>query len=116
MKLISIIILILFIGEIINDGPPSCVKSGVTSVTKADDCSADSIAPESKTLDYTHCCFVEHKKGKAKECWAITSYQYENIGKLKKQLEENYSYDYKIDCNSSYLQICLILILSFILF
>ena len=115
MKLISIIILILSLGEIIND-PPSCVKSGVTTVTKADDCSTDSIAPGFKNSDYTHCCFVEHKKGKAKECWAITSYQYENIGKLKKKLEENYSYDYKIDCNSSYLQICLILILSFILF
>ena len=118
MKLISKIILIFYLCGIINSeyDSISCKKSGVDSVSKSDDCSVEAIPSVAKSVDYTHCCFIEHKKGGRKRCWALTSYQYENIGKFKKLLEEDYSYDFKIDCNSSYLQICLIMILSFILF
>ena len=115
MKLISKIILIFSLCEIISS-QHLCVKAGVSSVTKADDCSVDSISAIDKSNDYVHCCFLEHEKGNGKNCLALTSYQYENIGKYKKNEEEDYSYDYKIDCKSSYLQICLLLILSFILF
>ena len=115
MKLISKIILIFSLCEIISSQPP-CVKTGVSPFTKADDCCVDSISPSDKSNDYVHCCFIEHEKGNTKECWALTSYQYENIGKYKEKQEEGYAYDYKIDCKSSYLQICLVLILSFILF
>lgn len=117
MKLFSNLILLFSLCEIISSAYyHSCAKATSSSVTKADDCSVDSITPSDKSDDYVHCCFVEHKKGDRKECWALTSYQYENIGKFKKIKEEDYEYDYKIDCNSSYLQICLIMILSFILF
>lgn len=115
MKLISKIILLLSLCKIINS-VYFCAKT--SPVTKADDCSIDSISPSTAKSDgdYVHCCFVEVKNGNNKMCLAITSYQYDNIGKFKKQYEENYEYDYKIDCNSSYLKICLIMIISFILF
>lgn len=115
MKLTSKIILLFCLFEIMNS-QNSCAKT--TPVTKADDCSIDSITPSSlkDDEDYVHCCFVEYKKGSRKSCIALTSYQYKNIGKFRKQYEEDYSYDYKIDCNSSYLKIGLIMILSFILF
>jgi hypothetical protein len=115
MKLISKIILLFSLYEIINS-QYSCAKT--STVTKADDCSIDSIIPSTAKSeeDYVHCCYIEDKSGKYKRCLAITSYQYDNIGKFKKQYEEDYKYDYKIDCNSSYLKICLIMIISFILF
>ena len=114
MKLFSKLILLFSLLEIISSHSHYCYKA--SPATKSDDCSVDSISASDKSNDYVHCCFVEHKKGDRKECWALTSYQYENIGKFKKQQEEGYEYDYKIDCNSSYMQICLIMILSFILF
>jgi hypothetical protein len=113
MKLISKIILLFSLLEIISS-QRGCGRSA--TVTSADDCTDDSISPTDKNDDYVHCCFIEYKKGNSKSCAAFTSYQYENLGKLIKKYEEDYSYDYKVDCNSSYLQIGLILILSLILF
>jgi hypothetical protein len=113
MKIISKIILLFSLYEIISS-MRSCGKTA--TITNADDCTDDSISPSDKNDDYVHCCYVEAKKGNYKECWALTSYEYENIAKVRKQSEEDYSNQYKVNCNSSYLQICLILILSFILF
>jgi hypothetical protein len=56
------------------------------------------------------------EKGNSRKCVPITSYQYKNIGKLKKNFEKDNQYDYSLDCNSSFLQVYLILALSFILF
>lgn len=113
MKVISNLILLFYLYEIISS-QRSCGKTA--TITSADDCTDDSISPGDKNADYVHCCYVEAKNGNSKDCWALTSYQYENIAKLRKSYEENYSNEYKVNCNSSYFQICLILILSFILF
>ena len=113
MKVISNLIFLFSLYQIISS-QRSCGKT--SPITSADDCTDDSIDPNDKNADYVHCCYVEAKNGNSKECWALTSYQYENIAKLRKSYEENYSNEYKVNCNSSYFQICLILILSFILF
>ena len=113
MKIISKLILLFSLYEIIS----STSRCGKTAtITSADDCTDDSISAGDKDNDYVHCCYVEAKNGNSKECIALTSYQYENIAKVRKSYEKNYSNEYKVNCNSSFLQICLILILSFILF
>lgn len=113
MKIISKLILLFSLYEIISSRS-SCGKTA--TITSADDCTDDSISADDKKEDYVHCCYVEAKKGSGKGCWALTSYEYENIAKVRKSYEEDYSNEYKVNCNSSYLHICLILILSFILF
>jgi hypothetical protein len=112
MKIISNLILLFSLYQIISS--QSCGRT--STITSADDCTDDSIDPNDKNNDYVHCCYVEAKNGNSKVCLALTSYQYENIAKYKKLREQDYSNEYKVNCNSSYLQICLILILSFILF
>lgn len=109
MKLISKIIFLFSLCKIIT----AC---GINNPTSADDCKDDTLLQTQKDLDYVHCCYYEVEKTNAKQCIPITSYQYKNIGKLKEKYEENYDYDYKLDCKSSFLQVCLILALSFILF
>ena len=89
---------------------------GIANPTSADDCKDDTLLQPQKDADYVHCCLMEMKNVQSKSCVPITSYQYKNIGKLKKNYEEDYEYDYSLDCNSSFLQICLIFLLSFILF
>lgn len=111
MKHIFYIIFLFSLCKIITS--QSC---GISNPTKADDCKDDTLIQTQKDADYVHCCFMEVEKQNTKSCASLTSYQYKNIGKLKKLTEKNYAYDYSIDCNSSFLQVCLILMLSFILF
>ena len=89
---------------------------GISNPTSADDCKDDTLSQIEKDADYVHCCLMEKKNVVSKSCVRITSYQYKNIGKIKKNYEEDYEYDYSLDCNSSFLKVCLIFILSFILF
>ena len=71
---------------------------GITNPTKADDCKDVWMV---EAIKYE----IKYKNG-----------EYKNIGKLKKNFEKDYQYDYSLDCNSSFLQVYLILALSFILF
>ena len=108
MKLISKIIFLFSICKIIT----AC---GIANPASADDCKDDTLLQTEKDDDYVHCCFVEAEKSNIKYCKVLTSYQFKNIGKYIKRFEEDYDYDYKVDCNSSFLQVCLIVILTIIL-
>ena len=112
MKLISKIIFLFSLCKIIT----TC---GIDNPTSADDCKDDTLTQNEKDEDYVHCCFIEVANINENSCDKFTSYQYKNINKYIKKIGEKdslYGYDIKIDCNSSFLQVCLILVLSFILF
>ena len=81
-----------------------------TTPTKADDCKDDTLTTSQKDADYVHCCYVQREKYSAgNTCEALTSKQYKNMGKYIKYREKNnnYNYELKIDCQSSYLHLFL---------
>ena len=86
----------------------------------ASDCKDDSLSSQEKDkLDLVHCCFIEKKKDELdsdKSCEAFTSRQMKKLGTIIKNREESaeFNYEISIDCSSSFLKTCLILLLSFI--
>ena len=111
----QIFFLFLLVFSYIGSFNPCGTYSGPPS--DADDCKDELLSDTQKKLDYKHCCFKEEENNESsgKSCIAITTRQYEHIGKYIKYLEEDYEYKIKIDCNSSYLKFYLLsLILFFI--
>ena len=115
MKSLILLISIIMVSFVLNDG---C--SGTAS--KYDDCKGK------KTSDSTaYCCYVESegtvlgKKKTSKECEELSKAEYDNIKdyvKTQKQLAETFGakdVDMDIDCESSYLKICLLSLIIFLI-
>ena len=64
---------------------------------------------------YSKCCFVQLEKGDKRlyHCYALKPAEWADIENAENALENEYGYDLKsIDCDSSYLYISLLLLLS----
>lgn len=102
----------------------TCGPSDGSNPTKADDCKDDNISQTDKKLDYTHCCYVDLGIESLNSCIKLTSYQYENFGKIFKKAKKEgnsefglatYAYDLKVDCNSNHFQIYLLSLISLLI-
>lgn len=117
-----VFILLFFFIYGINPFPNCFISTNPNDYPKsASDCkdaTLDANPQYKKQYDLSRCCFLEKKNSEDHECIALTSYQLKKIGSIVKDYEKGnyYMYEYSLDCGSSYLKACLLLLISLIFF
>ena len=80
-----------------------------------DEIEGDYCASLKTSGEYTHCCMFELSNG-TKVCGSITDDQYENIGRFKKYMRDDFGDDdIDIDCSSRFISFSLLVALALLL-
>lgn len=123
MKIQILVFILLFFFLYGSSGFPNCFigQSSTDYPKSASDCkdaTLDQTPQIKKKYDYSRCCFLEKKNSEDHECIILTSNQAKKIGSIIRDYEKNsyYEYEFSIDCGSSYLKACLLLLISLIFF
>ena len=117
MNKLSLILLLALIANVINESKYYGECIDFDSVTSQQMKAADELDGEYCSLlktsgEYTHCCLFEYSDEKL-ECGAITDDQYENIGRFKKYMRDDYGDDdIGIDCSSKFISFSLLVALA----